>query len=81
MDRFESNNISYEISGLKKDKITGYYELSKRKMEIAESLINGQMGKDINDIVFGNTRIKISLWKRIGYKWNIFCNKLLKTLQ
>lgn len=91
MDDLFKDNISYddknvgnvynELKALKVERDGTYTLLQSYQKSIADSLKNGYMGNEINDIVINNKKkIKISKYKQFKYKFNKIIDKIFKTL-
>jgi hypothetical protein len=71
--------INKELSELNKDKKIFKEELEKHKNQMAHLLLN-EMGKDIDDVINGNVKIKLSFKEKIKYKLKYFLDKIFSVI-
>ena len=67
--------LNREIKELEKDRINYATELEneRNKMSI---LLKGDMGKDIDDVLSGHKKIKISFFNKLKFKLNYYLNMI-----
>lgn len=60
--------LSKEIRGYESDK-----KMTERAVSAAQNkwkeLLNGEMGKDIKDVMSGKKKVKLTLKENISYRW------------
>lgn len=67
-----------EARGLKNDKIMTNRLLDEEQQTMKNSLM-GDLGKDMDDVLSGRVKIKLSWKEKIKYKVNFWLNKFFKT--
>jgi hypothetical protein len=70
-------NLQREIRGLKNDKLMSERAVNYEKNKWA-NLLSGEMGKDINDVLSGKVKVKLSWKERYKYKIKRLINNLRK---
>ena len=70
-----TNEIQKELIQLENDRQQTKELLAAEQIRIA-SLLQNDMGKEINDVLSGKKIIKLSLYKRIKYTLRFYLNKL-----
>lgn len=71
--------INKELSELNKDKKIFKEELEKHKNQMAHLLLN-EMGKDIDNVINGNVKIKLTWGEKLKYKIKYYVDKIFNTL-
>lgn len=74
-----SNNyeLNRELRGLKNDKIMTERAVNSEKNRWAEKL-KGEVGKDIDDVLSGKKKVKLTFNEAINYKLKYYKNKIKK---
>lgn len=67
-----------EARGLKNDKIMTNRLLDEEQQTMKNSLM-GDLGKDMDDVLSGRVKVKLSWKEKIKYKVNFWLNKFFKT--
>ena len=80
IEESDIGNLSEEIKGLRNDKLKNNIIIKSYHKSVADSLKNGNMGKDIYDIINNKKIVKVSFIKQIKYKINKIIDKIFKTL-
>ena len=70
-------NLQREIRGLKNDKLMSERAVNYEKNKWA-NLLSGEMGKDINDVLSGKVKVKLSWKERYKYKIKRLINSFRK---
>ena len=70
-------NLHREIRGLKNDKLMSQRAVNFERNKWAK-LLNGEMGKDIDDVLSGKVKVKLTFKEIVSYKLKRLKNKLLK---
>jgi hypothetical protein len=69
--------LNREKRALDNDKL-----MTKRALEFQQNLMAnellGSMGNDINDVLSGKVKVKLSFWEKMKYKVNFWIDKLFK---
>ena len=69
--------LNREKRALDNDKL-----MIKRALEFQQNLMAnellGSMGNDINDVLSGKVKVKLSFWEKMKYKVNFWIDKLFK---
>lgn len=69
--------LNREKRALNNDKL-----MTKRALEFQQNLMAnellGSMGNDINDVLSGKVKVKLSFWEKMKYKVNFWIDKLFK---
>lgn len=71
--------VNKELSGLNQDKKTFEEELNKHKQQMANMLLNN-LGKDIDDVLTGKVKVKLSFGQKLKYKIRYYIDKLFNIL-
>lgn len=71
----ENQEAFYETEFWNYDKTRGEEELNKHK-EYFASMLRGDMGNDIDDVLSGRIKVDVSPWKQFKFKIWCFFNKL-----
>ena len=69
--------LAREMRGLKNDKIMTGRAVESEKNRWAEKL-KGEVGKDIDDVLSGKKKVKLTFNEVINYKLNYYKNKIKK---
>ena len=69
--------LAREMRGLKNDKIMTGRAVESEKNRWAEKL-KGEVGKDIDDVLSGKKKVKLTFNEAINYKLNYYKNKIKK---
>lgn len=77
MDKY-TIDTNRELNQLNNDRKKMEIELSNERDRIA-SLLIGEMGKDIDDVLCGKKIVKLSFFEKVKYKAKFFLDKLFKT--
>lgn len=70
-------NLDEELDKLKKEKKSLEMSLDNRKQEIANMLMS-EMGKDIDDVLSGRKKVKLSFFERMKYNFRFYIDKFFK---
>lgn len=77
------SNIDYELTretrGLRNDKIMTERAVDYEKNRWAE-MLRGNLGKDINDVLSGKKKVRLTFNEVINYKLRFYKNKIKKML-
>ena len=67
------NDIEYnrELTTYNSEKRMDMLALKGLQWNIAEQL-NGSMGKDMNDVLSGKKKVKLTFWTKLKHKFNSF---------
>lgn len=65
------NNLEKEMSSLRGERKMNEVALKGYQHSLAEQL-NSTMGQDINDVLSGKKKVKLSFWKKIKHKFDSF---------
>jgi hypothetical protein len=71
--------LNKELSNLKQDKKTIEEELNKRKQQMANLLLN-DLGKDIDNVLSGQVKVKLTFFEKLKYKIRYYIDKLFNIL-
>lgn len=71
--------INRELREIEKEKEIFSNELSKQRNYISNMLLN-EMGEDINNVLNGKVKVKLSWKEKMGYKIKNFFNKLFDVI-
>jgi hypothetical protein len=71
--------LNKELSNLKQDKKTIEEELNKRKQQMANLLLN-DLGKDIDNVLSGQVKVKLTFFEKFKYKIRYYIDKLFNIL-
>ena len=71
--------INKELSSLNNDKKLNEEELNKQKQQMANMLLN-DLGKDIDNVLNGNVKVKLSFFEKLKYKIRYYIDKLFNIL-
>lgn len=71
--------INRELKEIEKEKEIFSNELSKQRNYISNMLLN-EMGEDINNVLNGKVKVKLSWKEKMGYKIKNFFNKLFEVI-
>lgn len=66
--------INRELEGLKNDKALYKVELENERKKYAEMLRN-DLGKDINDVLHGKVKVKLTFKEKLKYFINMIFDK------
>lgn len=77
MDKY-TIDTNRELNQLNNDRKKMEIELSNERDRIA-SLLIGEMGKDIDDVLCGKKIVKLSFFEKVKYKIKFFLDNLFKT--
>jgi len=69
--------LAREMRGLKNDKMMTGRAVESEKNRWAEKL-KGEVGKDIDDVLSGKKKVKLTFNEVINYKLNYYKNKIKK---
>lgn len=75
MSDFELNR---ELKGLQSDKKIYEDELKNKREKMAYFLRN-ELGEDIDDVLNGKVKVKLSLKEKLKYKFNYIIDKIFNT--
>ena len=75
----DTNGLEYqrEVVHLRNDKKMTERALMSQRNEW-NRLLNGSLGKDMEDVLSGKKKVKLSFKERLNYKIKLFKNKLRK---
>lgn len=71
--------LNRELKEMNKEHDLFMQELSNQRQYMAKMLLN-DMGKDMNDVLNGKTKVKMSFWLKLKYKVNYYINKLFNAI-
>ena len=71
--------LNRELRGLKNDKLMTDRAVDAEKRIWAEKL-RGEVGKDINDVLSGKKKVKLTFGEVVSYKLKYYKNKIKKIL-
>ena len=71
--------LNRELRGLKNDKIMTERAVDSEKNRWAE-MLKGSLGKDIDDVLSGKKKVKLTFSEVINYKLKYYKNKIKKIL-
>ena len=74
-----SYELNRELRGLKNDKLMTDRAVDAEKRIWAEKL-RGEVGKDINDVLSGKKKVKLTFGEVVSYKLKYYKNKIKKIL-
>lgn len=69
------SELSRELNGLKNDRMRYEIELNSCKQKYSD-LLKNEMGKDINDVLNGKVKVKLSFKERLKYFIDNIFNKI-----
>lgn len=75
----ETINTNKELDGLQRDRLGYKVELEIHQKHLLESL-KGEMGKDIQDVLSGKVKVKLSFWQRFQYKLKYILERIFNTI-
>lgn len=70
--------IDRELKGLQSDREMYQHELKKQQENYAYFLRN-ELGEDIDDVLNGKKKIRLSFKEKFKYKFNYIINKIFNT--
>lgn len=70
-------NIDEELDKMNKEKKSLEMALDNRRNEIA-SMLMSDMGKDIDDVLSGKKKVKLSFFEKVKYSFRFYIDKLFK---
>lgn len=76
MNNWELNK---ELSNLNNDKKNNEDKLNKQKQQMANLLLN-DLGKDIDNVLSGHVKVKMSFFEKLKYKIRYYIDKLFTML-
>ena len=68
-DKMDSN-IERELRSLEGERRLGKMAIMGYQHSIAEQL-KSSMGKDMNDVLSGNKKVRLPLWQRLKHKFDV----------
>lgn len=71
--------IDKELRELNKDKKTFEKELERHKNQMAQLLLN-EMGEDINNVINGTVKVKLTWREKLKYKIKYYIDKIFNIL-
>ena len=71
--------LNRELKEMNKEHDLFMQELSNQRQYMAKMLLN-DMGKDMNDVLNGKTKVEMSFWLKLKYKVNYYINKLFNAI-
>jgi hypothetical protein len=71
--------LNKELSNLNKDKKNNEEELNRKKEQMANLLLN-DLGKDIDNVLSGQVKVKLSFFEKLKYKFKYYIDKLFNIL-
>ena len=71
--------IDKELRELNKDKKTFEDELERHKNQMAQLLLN-EMGEDINNVINGMVKVKLTRREKLKYKIKYYIDKIFNIL-
>lgn len=69
------SELNRELNGLKNDRLRYEIELDSCRHKYSE-LLKNEMGKDINDVLNGKVKVKLSFKERLKYFIDNIFNKI-----
>lgn len=64
--------LQREFTTLQSEQKINELALKGHQSTIADMLINGSMGKDIDDVLSGKKKVKLSFWQKLKYKFRFY---------
>ena len=71
--------LNRELKEIDKEREVFTQELTNKRQHMANLLLN-DMGKDINDVLKGKVKVKLSWKEKMKYKIKYYINKLFEIL-
>ena len=71
--------LNRELKESEKERLIYSKELENKRQQMADMLLN-DMGKDIEDVMKGNVKIKLTFWEKIKYSLRYYIDKIFNTL-
>ena len=71
--------LNKELYNLNKDKKNNEEELNRKKEQMANLLLT-DLGKDIDNVLSGQVKVKLSFFEKLKYKFRYYIDKLFNIL-
>ena len=70
--------LNREIKNLENDKRMSVLAIKNEQEKMAR-MLRGSMGKDIDDVLSGKVKVKLSFFEKMKYKINFWLDKIFNT--
>ena len=74
----EKVELNREVRNLENDKKMSILAIKNEQEKMAR-MLRGSMGKDIDDVLSGKVKVKLSFFEKIRYKVNFWLDKIFNT--
>lgn len=71
----EKGELSREVKNLENDKRMSILAIKNEQEKMAR-MLRGSMGKDIDDVLSGKVKVKLSFFEKMKYKVNFWLDKI-----
>lgn len=71
--------LNRELKEINKERDIYSKELDNKRQHMADMLL-GDMGKDIENVLSGNVKIKLTFWEKLKYKIRYYIDIIFYTL-
>lgn len=74
----EKVELNREVKNLENDKKMSILAIKNEQEKMAR-MLRGSMGKDIDDVLSGKVKVKLSFFEKMKYKVNFWIDKIFNT--
>ena len=74
----ENVELNREVKNLENDKKMSILAIKNEQEKMAR-MLRGSMGKDIDDVLSGKVKVKLSFFEKMKYKINFWIDKIFNT--
>lgn len=74
----EKVELNREVRNLENDKNMSILAIKNEQEKMAR-MLRGSMGKDIDDVLSGKVKVKLSFFEKMKYKVNFWLDKIFNT--
>lgn len=74
----EKVELNREVKNLENDKKMSILAIKNEQEKMAR-MLRGSMGKDIDDVLSGKVKVKLSFFEKMKYKINFWIDKIFNT--
>ena len=74
----EKVELNREVRNLENDKKMSILAIKNEQEKMAR-MLRGSMGKDIDDVLSGKVKVKLSFFEKMKYKINFWLDKIFNT--
>ena len=71
--------INRELKEAEKERFLYAKDLENKRQHMANMLLN-EMGNDMQNVLNGHVKIKLTFWERIKYSFKYYMNKIFNTI-